>query len=327
MTGLLITEPLSRTALRCLTDVAMNVVQHSPFDWQFELPAGDRPGGRSIADTETAEECLWPGTACVEGDWLRIEVTCSAPGPQACTTLTDELRLNPQFGPGVRLARNGQRQLVLLGELTALPHSAQHNMDDCVQSLLRNLLSAISQLSRTPTAIEATAAAAAAADRDDSEPPSGAAHELPSPLELAHAAGWEANPREADRAAVTLDVPGAFHQAELRRLPAGDLLLDVPVVAISGEKSLAIQAVAVLLQTTACSLRLPRAIARDSVSAGEAALQFGWQVLLPGETDSELLHQTLAALSVAMRLTAAEASALQSEELSRRYLAVRGWSP
>jgi len=143
----------------------------------------------------------------------------------------------------------------------------------------------------------------------------GAAAEPAQLADLLEQAGWPALLRDPQRAAVELETgSGLYHQALVEQTPGGwRLTADLVSWREAAEESR--RALAVLMLRACGAVRLIRAAARE-----EFPLRAWLEVCYPSAPRPAELHHALAALSVACRLCAQEAAALEDPALAQAYL-------
>lgn len=135
---------------------------------------------------------------------------------------------------------------------------------------------------------------------------------------LLHESSWSCKERGPDEFSAELGAESA-PPARIRTTENG---LDLSVELIrSNAAEASRQALAVFLLTVSSALRLARAYA-----AADGQHSFGFQVCLPAAPATEEIDHALAALSIAQRMCAREASVLLNEAAARYYLAARDYS-
>jgi hypothetical protein len=133
---------------------------------------------------------------------------------------------------------------------------------------------------------------------------------------------WPVVRRAPGRLAVDLRVPGRFCQALLEPSGSGACRARVDLVALGDADPTVRYALAAMLLTLAGAVRLVRSAAERV----ESRTSVFFEVDLQSDTTARELHHALAALSVAARMAAREASALTDVGVARSYLAARGWA-
>jgi hypothetical protein len=135
--------------------------------------------------------------------------------------------------------------------------------------------------------------------------------------ELLHETSWQCTERGPNDFSADL---GAESAPPARiRMNENSLVLSVELVRSSAAAEVSRQALAVFLLTASSALRLARAYEIEA----DGQQSFGFQVNLPAAPAPEEIDHALAALSIACRVCAREASVLLDEAAARSYLAAR----
>ena len=138
--------------------------------------------------------------------------------------------------------------------------------------------------------------------------------------ELLRESPWGCAERGPNEFSVELDAKSA-PPARIRMTESG-LDMSVELVRANQAAEPCRQALAVFLLTVSSALRMARAW----TATADGQESFGFQVSLPAAPDPEEVNHGLAALSVAWRMCAREASVLLHEAAARCYLAARDLS-
>jgi hypothetical protein len=120
---------------------------------------------------------------------------------------------------------------------------------------------------------------------------------------------------------VLLDVPGESHSAFVKN--GCGVRAEVPLLDCENLTESSRLAVAVLLLTASWLICLARPTASDDTESGQ--ISAGFEISLGPKPSAGELDWALKTLSVACRLCASEALALQDPDVADAYLAVRDW--
>lgn len=150
--------------------------------------------------------------------------------------------------------------------------------------------------------------------------------EAPSGLsQLCAEAGWECTERPGGDLAVTLEVPGGFHQAMLREIAGGRVAVATQLAPCESSTPLLCRhALGLLLLRVSGVIRMARAAAHGLAVGMAPRLE----VVFDSSPSASELRHALCALSTACRLCGQEAELLQADEkIAREYVARWRWPP
>ncbi len=256
------------------------------------------------------------GTARLDGDWL-VLTAAAGHGDAVFADLREAawelLGRNASIAGGGKFAwPAGESKPRLCAEL---PADEEINLAERVADICSGLARAAAWLS--PSGADARAPAAFIA------PGALPATEIAEPIrDQLQEIGWPVVTWANGAVLVELDVPEQFCQARIEEGDEEDLRLAVPIASVGAWAPTCRRALAALL-TDACGVVR---MARASLVSEDDGMAARWEVILgPNPAQPELTH-ALSALSVACRLCAREAQALEDEKVAEHYLAVRGWS-
>ncbi len=142
-------------------------------------------------------------------------------------------------------------------------------------------------------------------------------------LDVCRKTGWAVVERAGGALTVELDVPEGFYRARIDSRP-GAVQVGVALGKDLPASLVCRQALGVLLLSTNGLVRMTRAIVDVADDRTPTAVRF--EVILAPRPAVVELAEAFAALSMAIRVCAAEAEALENEAVAREYLTIRGWS-
>ncbi len=136
-------------------------------------------------------------------------------------------------------------------------------------------------------------------------------------------AGWAGFDRSGGRVAAPLETPGDAGEALVEAGPDGSVRAWTHLGELPDAPTAVREALVDLLLRVGSVVRPVRAVAAEH----DGAPGLGFEVLLPPPASGEALGDALAALSIARRLCAREARALNNELIAREYLRARARNP
>jgi hypothetical protein len=235
-------------------------------------------------------------TARLDGDWLVLD-TELAPGPVA---LLDCLEWNAALGGAAKFAVVGS-SLRLRAEI---PLDDDAVLGGWLGDTLAGFNSALARMHGEP------------ACDGPAEPENAAGMDLAA---LCGEAGWRFSERSGGALAVDLGEAGEHALAVPQ--PGGGLAVQTELLCREAAEPAASQALALFLLSACGLVRMARAAARRE----QQICAFLFEVRFSRPPSAAGFAHALSALSVARRLCAREACALEREEIARDYLAIRGW--
>jgi hypothetical protein len=276
-----------------LVKTAEKVKRRHPGHWDFALANGR----------------VLKGTAEISDGWLVMSAPLkkrSKPTVASLDRMWRLLKLNARLAGGAKYALDSEHRLSVRAEL---PLDDEPRMDR-ITDACAGFKDASARLRDRKTAAHADNSSwASSADVEGT----------PCDLqELCREAGWPFVERSGDRLAVALDVPDGFHQAIIEK-HKGVVHVGVELGVAAAASSVSRHALSVLLMTANRVVRLCRAAVGQNDGQPSTRFEVAWPCCPPAV---ELAH-ALAALSMACRLCAREAEALQDEVIAREYLSVR----
>jgi hypothetical protein len=135
--------------------------------------------------------------------------------------------------------------------------------------------------------------------------------------------GWPVNERGGGKLAITLDVPDSFHQALCEPDGATRYRVSVPLTRYESLPGCSRDAAALFLATMNGVVRF----ARTAVEEENGGARIFSEVRFTRRSPSRIVHEAIAALSVACRFSHRELRAFRDERVAFTYASVRGRRP
>jgi len=263
-----------------------------------------RPAGKDCWSFVAPGKALREGRIWLGGDWLNLEVPLKSAKKDA-DCLAEMLSFNAELrGRAKFTLRDKPWRAVLAAEIPI------DGSLDGAGEMLEHTIAGFQQAADWLRSCNRTKMAADFHERDA---------EGTSLANLVSETRWSFTERPDGRVAVPLEVPFAFSQAIVERLPGGRVRLSVGLEDVRPSNLMSQNAVNLFLLSACGIVRFARCAGKTDGSGLE------WEVVFDTPPDAEQFKHALASLSVGWGLTAREARALQEEVTARRYLAFQEW--